>query len=85
MIVARPMLLAAILAIATDVAVAEVLPVKPKAPALSPEAVSAKKLERDKSILECEQLWDRGTHMTKQDWARTCRRVQDRIERLQFK
>jgi hypothetical protein len=28
------------------------------------------------------KLWDRGTHMTKQEWARTCRRVENRLNNL---
>jgi hypothetical protein len=32
-------------------------------------------------IAQCMQDWDAATHMTKQEWARTCRRVvRDRIE-----
>jgi len=32
------------------------------------------------AIADCLQLWDKGTHMTKQEWATTCRRVQARID-----
>jgi uncharacterized protein len=35
---------------------------------------------RPDAIAECMKLWDRGTHMTKQEWAATCRRVQDRVD-----
>jgi hypothetical protein len=31
---------------------------------------------------ECMRDWDRQTHMTKQEWARTCQRVVD--DRVQF-
>jgi uncharacterized protein len=30
------------------------------------------------AIADCMQLWDKATHMTKQEWATTCRRVQGR-------
>jgi hypothetical protein len=34
-------------------------------------------------LTDCIQDWDRGTHMSKQDWTRTCRRVvQRRIDYL---
>ncbi len=29
---------------------------------------------------ECLGLWDKGTHMTRAEWAATCRRVQDRLK-----
>jgi hypothetical protein len=28
------------------------------------------------------RMWDAGTHMTKQGWARTCKRVQTRLDNL---
>lgn len=31
------------------------------------------------AIADCMRLWDKGTHMTKQEWATTCRRVQSRV------
>ena len=34
------------------------------------------------AIAECILLWDRATHMTKQEWSRTCRRVQSRLDGL---
>ena len=33
-------------------------------------------------IAECMRLWDAATHMTRQEWARTCRRIQSRLENL---
>ena len=35
-----------------------------------------------KLVADCMRLWDAGTHMTKADWARTCRRVQGRLDDL---
>jgi hypothetical protein len=29
----------------------------------------------------CEQIWDPATHMTKEEWAQTCRRVEDDRQR----
>jgi hypothetical protein len=40
---------------------------------------------REQAIGDCERIWDRGTHMTKQEWSRTCRRVQTRLQRLDVK
>jgi len=37
------------------------------------------------AIGDCEQMWDRGTHMTKRDWSQTCRRVQDRLQQLELR
>lgn len=36
----------------------------------------------DGAIADCMQMWDSGTHMTRQDWARTCKRVQSRLDNL---
>ena len=38
----------------------------------------AEKKESDRGaeyLAQCLKDWDRGTHMTRQEWARTCRRV----------
>lgn len=37
---------------------------------------------KDKYYAECMQLWDPETHMTKKEWAQTCRRITD--ERTKF-
>jgi hypothetical protein len=39
----------------------------------------------EKAIADCEGIWDRGTHMTMQEWSRTCRRVQTRLQGLDGK
>ena len=36
----------------------------------------------DSGIVDCMQMWDSGTHMTKQEWSRACRRVQTRLDGL---
>lgn len=43
-------------------------------------AVQAGKTEDP--MAECMRLWDKGTHMTKQEWTVTCRRIQSRLENL---
>jgi hypothetical protein len=34
------------------------------------------------AVTDCQQMWDRGTHMSTQEWARACRRVQNRLKLL---
>jgi hypothetical protein len=51
----------------------------PTAPAAKPDASAkpdAKKTESSADYLaQCLRDWDAATHMTRQQWARTCRRV----------
>jgi hypothetical protein len=45
--------------------------------------VPASQEDTHRSAVEsCVQMWDRGTHMTKQQWLRTCKRVQNRLQLL---
>lgn len=37
------------------------------------------------AVRNCEQMWDRGTHMSAQEWARACRRVQNRLKLLDLR
>jgi hypothetical protein len=37
------------------------------------------------AIANCEAMWDRDTHMTKKEWSQTCRRVQTRLRRMEWK
>jgi hypothetical protein len=46
------------------------------------EAGRAPKSSVEEAIAECMRLWDAGTHMSKQQWSSTCRRVQFRLENL---
>ena len=39
----------------------------------------------DEEYADCMRLWDQATHMTKQEWSRTCRRVQSRLDQVQIK
>jgi hypothetical protein len=54
-------------------------PAKPTTPA---EAARAAKVAANEVMAECMRLWDKGTHMTKQEWASTCQRIQSRLENL---
>jgi hypothetical protein len=33
---------------------------------------------------DCVKLWDRETHMSKADWSRTCRRIENRLQNVQL-
>jgi hypothetical protein len=54
------------------------------APAAVPEASFSPAEIRERGaqyLADCVEDWDKGTHMSKKDWTRTCRRVvQRRIE-----
>ena len=72
----------------TSHALSQVAPPSPPAPSASTQTrqvVSARKKEFESAMADCERMWDRGTHMTKQEWSRTCRRVQDRLQQLKLK
>ena len=36
------------------------------------------------AMADCIHLWDKGTHMTKEQWARTCKRIQTRLDNLKI-
>jgi hypothetical protein len=55
------------------------LPAKPAAPKAAP---SPDKSGADNAMQECMRLWDKATHMTRQEWARTCKRIQTRLDSL---
>jgi hypothetical protein len=44
--------------------------------------IKSVKARAKENIAECLRMWDAGTHMTKQQWARTCERIQSRLESL---
>lgn len=69
----------------TAVASAEIAPASPSVTGQSRSLVSVEKSAHDAAVENCEQTWDRGTHMTKQEWSRTCRRVQNRLQQLHVK
>lgn len=43
---------------------------------------ASKQLEEARALADCERMWERATHMTKQEWSRTCRRVHERFRQL---
>ena len=45
-------------------------------------ATRSSKSAVDDSKAECIKMWDAGTHMSKQEWANTCARIQIRLENL---
>jgi hypothetical protein len=62
------------------------------APSAAVSCATAAAVELDKqkkaheaAIANCVAMWDRATHMTKTEWSRTCRRVQDRLRQLELR
>jgi hypothetical protein len=77
---------ATVFCLSTGIAFAEVT-VAPR-PSANPHPSAVQPTKRgahETAITECEQMWDRGTHMTKRDWSQTCRRVQDRLQQLEVR
>jgi len=56
------------------------------APAASSAApvppVSTTRSASQDSRAQCIAMWDAGTHMTRQEWAKTCARIHTRLENL---
>ena len=50
----------------------------------SPGTAGAGKDAAKSALADCMGLWDKGTHMTKAEWATTCRRVQGRLDNLKI-
>src|SRR5436190_1766948 len=50
----------------------------------SPGTAGAGKDPAKSALADCMGLWDKGTHMTKAEWATTCRRVQGRLDNLKI-
>lgn len=48
----------------------------------SQSAIQTSRLDSAKYFAECMRDWDAETHMTRQEWTRTCRRVVDNRERF---
>lgn len=48
-----------------------------------PQAPDAALLDEAARVKECMKQWDRSTHMTRQEWETTCRRVaKERVKHL---
>ena len=58
---------------------------RPAGDARSPIDASSKRSSHEAAVADCERMWDHGTHMTKKEWSQTCRRVQDRLQRLEIR
>jgi len=50
-------------------------------PTRTPPILSPLRLH-DSGVVDCMHMWDSGTHMTKQEWSRACKRVQTRLDGL---
>ena len=67
---------------------ADLSPLLPSAPTIvvSPHRETgipqSREKDHDRDVADCMQMWDSGTHMTKQQWASTCKRVQTRLDDL---
>ena len=76
-----------ILASSAGAALAQVAPV-PIAPTSGATATSievGKQKAHAAAVASCEAMWDRGTHMTPNDWSRACRRVQNRLQQFELR
>jgi hypothetical protein len=43
---------------------------------------AGEKRDHDAAVANCVGMWDSATHMTKQQWWRACRRIQERLRTL---
>ena len=79
-------LAAAIFCSSASVAFAEV-PVTPQPPTGSRSLAveQTKQSAHETAVADCEQMWDRGTHMSKREWSQTCRRVQNRLQKIELR
>lgn len=48
----------------------------------SPTRAQARQLTHEGAVTDCMRMWDSGTHMTKQAWLRTCKRVETRLDTI---
>ena len=59
-------------------------PIPPAKAAAPGDDTPAAKARAKENIAECMRMWDAATHMTKQQWAQTCERIQIRLENLRI-
>ena len=45
----------------------------------------ARKKPENEALASCLAQWDKGTHMSRQEWSRACRRVANRLQNLNVK
>jgi hypothetical protein len=55
-----------------------------EAPASDRSKARAGTQAADDGVPECMRLWDAKTHMSRQEWARTCKRIQTRLDNLKI-
>ena len=67
----RPLVYAVALAMSAPAAVAQSTAQK----SAKTQTYDAALLDEKARVRECMKQWDRSTHMTKQEWGNTCRRV----------
>jgi len=82
------MLVVSMTMLCTSASVASAESVKPPALVGDPKALAGQASARqahDAAVADCERMWDQGTHMTRREWAQTCRRVQDRLQHLKVR
>jgi hypothetical protein len=60
-------------------------PIAPAAAAMATSVKAAEQKAHVAAVASCEAMWDRGTHMTRNDWSRACRRVQNRLQQLELR
>ena len=70
-------------ALSTGAALSQTTPGAPASAAASVEARNEKAYAA--AIADCEGMWDRGTHMSRKEWSRTCRRVQARLKQMELR
>jgi hypothetical protein len=60
------------------------LPSAAASPAEEPQRPSPSPAQNlhDSAVAACKEMWDAGTHMTKQQWSNTCKRIQTRLDNL---
>ena len=76
-----------ILAPSVGAALAQAVPASsaPTSGATETSIEVAKQKAHAAAVANCEAMWDRATHMTRNDWSRTCRRVQNRLQQLELR
>ena len=50
-----------------------------------PGKAPARKKPENEALASCLAQWDKGTHMSRQEWNRACRRVANRLQNLNVK
>jgi hypothetical protein len=72
-----------IVSLSAGVASGQAVRAAPSAAATSTE--DSKDKEYAAAIANCEGMWDSGTHMSREQWSRTCRRVQAHLKQMELR